>query len=819
MLVARYLVRAVPVAVKFASIALAKDCGIDLRVSSQSDLEANTKNCSTIGGAGISINGDFQGKFNLSGVTHVTNISMAPGQSNLVPGLSQFLMDDLVSMSGTLNATGFSSLRNLTLPKLEQADRIIISGNSNLSISFPVLLHSAFDLIGDLSSVQLPVLVNSSDIQVEPRGEFDQSYGLSLPSLRIVGNLKMTGMLSEFSMPQLETIYGNFIIHPNNLGKRKSYDFPALRSTSINSIFEISHVKYLSLPLLVSSGSMEIATSAGMEVNFPSLQDTKNINIYGSVTDVQVPVLKSVDSMHIQSAIEINCTSSSGAFRASKPTKPTDSYSCERIRLKATKTPAHVGLAMGLGLGLGFAAVMGITYLVLEFNEGINAKGNSLCDTGVGIYVKSQAELDDKITPECRTITGGGIFIEAYYEGLFNLSQITNISSILMPEEEDASVPGLTEILLDSLEYIEDTLRVRGLDDITVLALPKVSLARTIDVCGSYAGSPIYLNVPELVDVEQLYICDNVARLEFPKLKTIKAAAMYNFNLTASRGAWSFPLLAEGGDIWIDANLTSISLPFLKTMGSSLNLSLVENPLDVDLPALQAVPGNLEIRGANSMLVPALRDAGSIWVNASGNADVDFPALTTTSQIEVYGQVSNARFPKLTNLTGKLIVNSTIDVDCASASRAFSRASPPEDKGFTCGPNVIGISSSLTPSPNSPTPSPESNNTSPANSPQIDTGKQETLSKTAKIGLSVGGSLLGLCALSACALIILRHVKKSRASHGSGNLEGGGTGEVNNVPAPTKFISPVVPVGLNGGHAGIGEMDGQDYAPVPRELP
>lgn len=132
-------------------VVLAKDCELDLKVSNQSDLDANTKNCTDIKGAGIFINGDFQGKFNLSGVAHVTNISISPGSSNLIPGLSQFIMDDLVSMSGTLNVTGFSSLRNLTLPKLVQADSIIISGNGNLSVSFPVLLHSAFHLAGSLS--------------------------------------------------------------------------------------------------------------------------------------------------------------------------------------------------------------------------------------------------------------------------------------------------------------------------------------------------------------------------------------------------------------------------------------------------------------------------------------------------------------------------------------------------------------------------------------------------------------------------------------------------------------------------------------------
>ncbi|CZR64659.1 uncharacterized protein PAC_14557 [Phialocephala subalpina] len=201
-------------------------------VYTQSDIDSNPSNCTTITGS-ILIANNFTGDLNLNGIFTITD------------GISIYDVDPVHVMSAPF-------LTSVTALDVNTVGAAGISGFD----SVPMMKHMSFPNLQSIGMLE---------VHAGPSG-----VDLEFPSLTSAENVYLTGNIDNLNFKRLSSVRNDLTIVPSKL---LAYGEAALLEYS----------------------NLEGSTFNAMPIDLRSLQNTKSLYLVGNITSVDVPLLVSTD--------------------------------------------------------------------------------------------------------------------------------------------------------------------------------------------------------------------------------------------------------------------------------------------------------------------------------------------------------------------------------------------------------------------------------------------------------------------------------------------------------------------------------------------
>ncbi|PYH47099.1 uncharacterized protein BP01DRAFT_364113 [Aspergillus saccharolyticus JOP 1030-1] len=365
----------VVVVVGLTNLIAAQDCyaqqsesGQGLVIYSQAQLDQLTQNCTQLHGD-LVVGTNYTGSFI---VHNVTNITSSIGLNNSTTGLTSLEAPDLVA----LYSAGFycpSSLRSISLPRLETAEVLTVKAGSAITVSTPSLRNVSYlNLYGSSISFDFPkleLITTGSSICGEAGCDMmsSQAMDVDLPALREAASLSVGGNVSSLSLPVLAsagnitqamtTGYGSYgaglSVYTTQLLNFSVPELSYLNGTlSLQGVFNDS----ISTPSLINAtGDIVIEAWTPVGLNFSTLEYVDDITITGTITSADFSSLRSVNQFSLSSSQYLNCANvlpSNTSFVQAH---------CDAAPQKKSALARNVGIGVGVGVGVSLLlAVAGI---------------------------------------------------------------------------------------------------------------------------------------------------------------------------------------------------------------------------------------------------------------------------------------------------------------------------------------------------------------------------------------------------------------------------------------------------------------------------
>ncbi|KAH1547964.1 hypothetical protein KXX57_002148 [Aspergillus fumigatus] len=376
----------------------------------------STHNCTTIDDD-ITLLESFNGSFSLPDVTSIRGIITYTGPTETFK-LTSISLPDVLYLGGmNVDLPGSQKIINVSAPKVTAIDSINLAVPSTAAIDFRSLKQAtSISLTGNYSSVRLDSLeqVNGN---LSIRGfdtiatNFldDEAYGqlpLSFPALKYATFIQFSGVITEFSIPVLETANIQTREYPgpsgvsiHNYGAPLGLDLPKLRS--VGDMLDLQGaISSLSLDSLQSiQGNITVNSSSFLDVNFTSLYSAETIQLNGNITSAEFPSLTGFNRITINTTDPIDCSSFQ---RATQRAAPTSNSTCNGTGVTGVTSTSGRGLSarakVGIAIGVSIAGII-IVGLIIWYEQRMvrNYKKRA------GFYWGSQIPLQDRSrrsTPE-----------------------------------------------------------------------------------------------------------------------------------------------------------------------------------------------------------------------------------------------------------------------------------------------------------------------------------------------------------------------------------------------------------------------------------
>ncbi|KAF4260255.1 hypothetical protein CNMCM8057_002356 [Aspergillus fumigatus] len=326
----------------------------------------STHNCTTIDDD-ITLLESFNGSFSLPDVTSIRGIITYTGPTETFK-LTSISLPDVLYLGGmNVDLPGSQKIINVSAPKVTAIDSINLAVPSTAAIDFRSLKQAtSISLTGNYSSVRLDSLeqVNGN---LSIRGfdtiatNFldDEAYGqlpLSFPALKYATFIQFSGVITEFSIPVLETANiqtreysGPSGVSIHNYGAPLGLDLPKLRS--VGDMLDLQGaISSLSLDSLQSiQGNITVNSSSFLDVNFTSLYSAETIQLNGNITSAEFPSLTGFNRITINTTDPIDCSSFQ---RATQRAAPTSNSTCNGTGVTGVTSTSGRGLSARAKVGI-----------------------------------------------------------------------------------------------------------------------------------------------------------------------------------------------------------------------------------------------------------------------------------------------------------------------------------------------------------------------------------------------------------------------------------------------------------------------------------
>ncbi|PKX98447.1 uncharacterized protein P174DRAFT_500108 [Aspergillus novofumigatus IBT 16806] len=347
--------------------------------SSPDDLNwFSTHNC-TIIDDDITLLESFNGSFSLLNVTSISGVITYTAPTETFK-LSSISLPDVLYLGGIkVDLPNSQDIIDVSAPKATAVGSIDVAVPLTAAVDFRSLKQAtSISLAGNYSSVRLDSLeqVNSnlsirgSDI-IAANYLDDVAYGqlpLSFPALKFATFIRFSGVITEFSMPVLETAniqtrkyFGPSGVSIHNYGAPVDLDLPKLRS--VGDMLDLQGaLSSLSLDSLQSiQGNITVNSSSFLDVNFTSLYSAETIQLSGNITSAGFPSLTGVNRITIDTTNTIDCSSFQ---RTIQRAAPSSNSTCNGTGVtgvtgvtgetgpsgRGLSTRAKVGIAIGVSI-------------------------------------------------------------------------------------------------------------------------------------------------------------------------------------------------------------------------------------------------------------------------------------------------------------------------------------------------------------------------------------------------------------------------------------------------------------------------------------
>ncbi|PYH75740.1 hypothetical protein BO82DRAFT_359799 [Aspergillus uvarum CBS 121591] len=348
--------------------------GYSYNATDQSVLDAIAKNCTTINGSIVIATG-YTGSFYLPNVRNITGqIRYGWEGDPAVPAPTSISLPDLEYMGSDMYLLGISTLANVSAPMLKTAGWAL-----RMDYVQDVDLRSLetvryVEISGDISSLRLDSLRNVSghfSICNKDRCEENQSSTtplyISLPSLQSVGTIETAGSLSGLAVPNLTTIkeearFAGFHRTASN-ESAINIAFPRLKSAPAYMILG-GNISSLSMPEMRNmSGYFRVDAGDSLAIDLP-FEEASSIALYGAISSVKFPKLKSLFGFSVHSSLSLDCQSVEETIRkAANGSKGYVDCSSKK-HSKRLGTGAIAGIVVGVVIGVGLIVALGVLYYI-----------------------------------------------------------------------------------------------------------------------------------------------------------------------------------------------------------------------------------------------------------------------------------------------------------------------------------------------------------------------------------------------------------------------------------------------------------------------
>ncbi|GFG25721.1 hypothetical protein IFM61606_05674 [Aspergillus udagawae] len=329
----------------------------------------STHNCTTIVDD-ITLLESFNGSFSLPNVANISGVItyVAPNGTFELTSIS---LPDVLYLGGiNVRLPSSQEIIDVSAPKATAVGSINLAVPLTGAVDFRSLKQAtSISLAGNYSSVRFDALeqVNGN---LSMRGsdtvaadylnkEAYAQLPLSFPALKSATFVQFSGVITEFSMPVLETAnmqtrnyFGPSGLLIHNYGAPLDLNLPKLHS--VGDMLDLQGaISSLSLDSLQSTqGNITVESSSRLDVNFTSLYSTETIQLNGNITSAGFPSLTQVTRVTINTTNPIDCSSFQSAL---KNAAPTSNSTCNGTGVTGTSgrgltTRAKVGIAVGVSI-------------------------------------------------------------------------------------------------------------------------------------------------------------------------------------------------------------------------------------------------------------------------------------------------------------------------------------------------------------------------------------------------------------------------------------------------------------------------------------
>jgi hypothetical protein len=577
---------------------------------------------------------------NLTTLTGTLSLNSAIAYFN-VPNLTRTLPGSILTAGGTSSAM----LTNLSFPSLASCDgQMSFSGGYITSIDFPVLtkfsgpsqiLFQTLTSLRTLSfpslitiqcesfrfvtlslrSVSFPVLTKSSALSFETGLLLKV---ISLPEVTVFnGTFNVTGcaQLRTISCPNLVTCYESL-----TLSSAASSTFTTLNFPNLIRIFSNFTLTYSSNPMSTIdfpnltnvNGSFDLTgTSSSVTTcsfaNLLTIGSNLTITQPGNFTSLSLPSLTyiggnaSITSSVINSLSLPNLATVLGTFTL-------NTTSSTAISLSLPSLTTLYGLSITSSL---LASISLSSSLTTIYNGGISISSLNASSTISSINFSNITNNHGFITLALPTSVTSIVFTNLVTLGtLINsgnsltISTAPNVTSVNFTNLETisgnasfTSFPLLTSFSLPALKYVNGNLTLSGFSVCTSLSLPLLeTMMGTLTIGTGFGNSASFINalsLPSLILTWGLIV------------QGITLSSFSATSLTTINGVLTFGALNTTGN-----SITTLSLPALTTVTSSLTISVPSTITSISFPNLRNI---------------------AIWSTSSGAITVTAPGATTFS--------------------------------------------------------------------------------------------------------------------------------------------------------------------------------------------
>ncbi|EAW11253.1 uncharacterized protein ACLA_089450 [Aspergillus clavatus NRRL 1] len=330
-----------------------------------------TDNCTVIYG-NIEISSDFNGAFAIPNVEIIYgNITLRDSSGLSSVNLTSIELPNALAVEG-IELPDIPALKNISAPKAILARSIKFAQQSSISpnVDFRSLIRAEnISLTGNYSSLHFDALqkVNNSlsVCSVRDCGPADKfELAISFPALISAAYIRVGGLINSLSLPALETINatkpdyaGPLGLDVHNYGRPLALDFPKLRSVS-NTLDLQGSISSLSLDSLAATDAdILIDTDSSLDLNFRSLESANTIQLNGSITSAEFPVLQHVQRVTINADSSIDCRPLKQALQRAAPNSDSICNRKSVFEPKGLSPGAKAGIAVGCSIAaLAFIA-------------------------------------------------------------------------------------------------------------------------------------------------------------------------------------------------------------------------------------------------------------------------------------------------------------------------------------------------------------------------------------------------------------------------------------------------------------------------------
>ncbi|KAL5001573.1 hypothetical protein BDV10DRAFT_146537 [Aspergillus recurvatus] len=304
------------------------------------------------------------------------------------------------------------------------------------------------------------------------------------------------------------------------------------------------------------------------------------------------------------------------------------------------------------------------------------------CSSRENHTARNQAEIDT-ITQNCTTIAGELGLVD--WSGPLTLPNITRIRNIRLYSGD------VTAVELPALKYLGSDLLLTNLPSLRRVYLPELEYVQGLYV--DLVGDAPELHLPKLTNTSSIYLRGNFSDQSFGSLRNVEkkldicnavSCGYYSRMDAYTSMHLSFPSLERVGSLIVGGNVSSLSLPELKTLTckdcdwAALQLKLYgSSGIAVNFPKLTTTNGSLYIRGdIDSISLPSLREYNrELILTPYEPLDITLP-VEQAEDFLFTGNISSIHLPNLTDFT-RIHIDSDLDFDCDALWKDLDKTSGP----------------------------------------------------------------------------------------------------------------------------------------------